>query len=254
MKILLTGEGGQGIQTMAKIVSGAAYEQKFNVVYIPHYGVEMRMGISRAFIIISSHEISYPKFLKANILTVMTKREINSLDEFIKKDTIVINATELNKLITERNLPSSALNMVVLGIIIRLLNNTDIKIDKELIVKFIKKHLKNKPNILANCAAFELGYDLEKELYNKPINSLENPKFEPVTTKDNKKEHTIFPDICKGCGLCLIKCPVGALSWDPRLKNYISRPIPVVNISKCIACGMCQDICPECAIKINKIS
>lgn len=252
MKILLTGEGGQGIQTMAKIISEAAYQARFNVVYIPHYGVEMRMGISRAFIIISPHEISYPKFLKADILLAMTKREIGSLKEFIDRDTNVINASEFDKITSARSLPSSSLNMVALGIIVKILNNKNIRIDKKLVIESIKNHLKNKPDILGNCTAFEQGYDLNEELYNKPIDSIRNVGFKPAINKDSKKEHTIFPDICKGCGLCLIKCPVNALGWDTKLKNYISKPIPAVDIEKCISCGICQDICPECAIIVNK--
>jgi energy-converting hydrogenase A subunit Q len=56
---------------------------------------------------------------------------------------------------------------------------------------------------------------------------------------------TVVPDhaICQACGICVNKCPVGALSLD---NDEI-----VVNSDKCILCGECEVICPLNAIKLE---
>ena len=48
---------------------------------------------------------------------------------------------------------------------------------------------------------------------------------------------------CVGCGVCVGKCPEGALSIDPR-----SRKI-VVNYELCTHCRECMDVCPLLKIK-----
>jgi uncharacterized protein (DUF362 family)/ferredoxin-like protein FixX len=54
---------------------------------------------------------------------------------------------------------------------------------------------------------------------------------------------------CNACGTCIKMCPVGseALRW----KEEGGRKSPRHNYSKCIRCYCCQEICPEGAISIN---
>ncbi len=78
--------------------------------------------------------------------------------------------------------------------------------------------------------------------------------FKPKTQRDNKKSWTNFKDLCKGCGLCLEKCPVKALSWDPQNLGVYSTPSVKVDIKKCTACGLCELICPDSAIRVEKCS
>lgn len=59
------------------------------------------------------------------------------------------------------------------------------------------------------------------------------------------------PDICKSCGLCILKCPVKCLSYDQENNEYLGMPAIKCDVSKCIACGTCENVCPECAIKVN---
>ena len=219
---------------------------------MPHYGVEMRMGISMAYITISKSPITYPKFSKADILVIMTKRNIDIPKTYINKNTLVINAITLNNLPRERNLPKQSFNMMVLGIIIKELNKSENIISKEKILESINNFLSDKPDITKNRVAFEVGYDLDESLYKKTIDNIRADKYNPVVDSDSQKTHIKYPDVCKSCGFCLIKCPVNALSWDNEKYNFLSKPIPKVDIKKCTGCGLCEQICPDAAIKVNK--
>lgn len=62
--------------------------------------------------------------------------------------------------------------------------------------------------------------------------------------------HSIFPSLCKGCGLCIVKCPVEAISWSDVLGVYGTPAIEPND--KCTACGICELVCPDCAITVIK--
>ena len=72
IKILLSGDGGQGIQLMSDLICRGAIEQGFFVSHIPNYGLEQRGGVSLAFIQISDSEIAYPKFSKPDVKVVLS--------------------------------------------------------------------------------------------------------------------------------------------------------------------------------------
>lgn len=46
---------------------------------------------------------------------------------------------------------------------------------------------------------------------------------------------------CVGCGICVDKCPAGAIS--------IRDGIAELEINSCIRCGICHDVCPSSAIR-----
>lgn len=46
---------------------------------------------------------------------------------------------------------------------------------------------------------------------------------------------------CIGCGLCITKCPVNAIS--------IKEGKAEINMDECIRCGKCHDICPQGAVR-----
>lgn len=73
-------------------------------------------------------------------------------------------------------------------------------------------------------------------------------EFEGFTHEYDKGSFTLFPSLCKGCGLCIAKCPGEVLSWSDVLGVY-GTPSVVPN-DKCIACGICELTCPECAITV----
>ena len=90
MKILICGEGGQGIQSIAQILSKAAFlEGKFSL-YIPNFGVEQRGGVSLAFLIIDDIEIFYPKFEKADLIAILAKRSFPRVRSYLSDKTKVV--------------------------------------------------------------------------------------------------------------------------------------------------------------------
>ncbi len=69
----------------------------------------------------------------------------------------------------------------------------------------------------------------------------------------------IYTELCKGCGLCIAKCPVNAkegnescLHWSKEVGLY-ATPAVEPDPDKCIACGICETICPDSAIRIEKL-
>ncbi|MCE5252248.1 NADH-quinone oxidoreductase subunit NuoF [bacterium] len=56
--------------------------------------------------------------------------------------------------------------------------------------------------------------------------------------------YRIDPEACRGCTLCLKKCPSGAIMGAPKSPHYI---IP----DKCIGCGTCAQVCRFNAVKVE---
>ena len=68
-------------------------------------------------------------------------------------------------------------------------------------------------------------------------------KSEKQASKEDKSESFVhvFPDWCKGCGICVEFCPVGVLTMRNQ-KAEVEFP------EKCIRCYLCARRCPDFAI------
>ncbi|WP_075859611.1 4Fe-4S dicluster domain-containing protein [Carboxydothermus pertinax] len=75
-------------------------------------------------------------------------------------------------------------------------------------------------------------------------------EFKGRVLEHPKGTWTIYPSLCKGCGLCIEKCPTKAITWSEVLGVYGTPSVESNN--KCIACGICQMVCPDCAIYVEK--
>lgn len=78
-------------------------------------------------------------------------------------------------------------------------------------------------------------------------------EFKPRVAKNKEKKWVIFDGLCKGCGLCIQKCPTKALSFSKEHLGIYGSPAIEVDLSKCIACGICELVCPDSAIKVDKL-
>lgn len=77
-------------------------------------------------------------------------------------------------------------------------------------------------------------------------------EFKAITKDDGKGIFHLFPALCKGCGLCIEKCPVDTIGWAKELGVFGTPVVEPGHGKPCIACGMCQRVCPDCAILIDK--
>jgi 2-oxoglutarate ferredoxin oxidoreductase subunit delta len=76
--------------------------------------------------------------------------------------------------------------------------------------------------------------------------------FKPKTFKNLSKQLTVFHGLCKGCGMCIEKCPQGAISFSKTDLGVYSTPSVEIDMNKCNACGICQIVCPDSAIRVDK--
>lgn len=266
IKVLLTGEGGQGIQTVAKIIANAAVATGFNVSYIPSFGVEQRGTPSTAFIILSRDEINYPRFDVADYVVILQKRALSVAEKYISPNTKVIFdsstiarkalpknstlvfGTPATKYAYEKFSPRT-FNIIITGKLCKMLN-LDAKKTWESVEKILLKKLTDEKLKQANKDAFEFGRDVVFE-----TTEFTDPTFTPSTdkmiSKGFNKKALILPERCKGCGICIEKCPVKALQFGATL-GVFATPVPEIDLEKCIACGTCLRVCPDAAIEVQK--
>ena len=55
----------------------------------------------------------------------------------------------------------------------------------------------------------------------------------------------VYPDWCKGCGICIAFCPKHVLAAGPDGKAR------VVDEDACVNCGFCEPHCPDFAIVVT---
>jgi 2-oxoglutarate ferredoxin oxidoreductase subunit delta len=62
-------------------------------------------------------------------------------------------------------------------------------------------------------------------------------------------EMTVRPEVCKSCQYCISVCPKSAISLSDK-SNAAGYQYAQVDKEKCIKCGMCYLICPDCVFEI----
>jgi 2-oxoglutarate ferredoxin oxidoreductase subunit gamma len=90
VKIVVAGEGGQGVQAVAEILAEAAYEDGAQALYIPAFGVEQRGGVSLAFLQISDRPVASPKFEKGDIVVALSGRAVRRTRQYVGPETVFI--------------------------------------------------------------------------------------------------------------------------------------------------------------------
>jgi len=57
-------------------------------------------------------------------------------------------------------------------------------------------------------------------------------------------------DWCKGCNICIDRCPVDALEESDKLNRRGIRPPRLKKENDCNYCRLCELICPDLAITV----
>jgi len=178
LKIVMIGEGGQGIQTVAKIVTHSAFEFGYHASYLPNFGTEQRGGLSIAFIQISESEIISPKFKTADLFILVSNRDVARTLQYIGPTTNVLYDEDIlledakqqlarhsknlvpirafyqaTHAFTERSF-----NVILLGIIIGLVDLNLKELAVAQMTEKFKKYYEKKPELkTTNEQAFQLG-------------------------------------------------------------------------------------------------
>lgn len=135
-EICLSGLGGQGVQTLGKVLGQAlALGHGYYVTQTQSYGPEARGGASRSDLVVSSQPISYPKTDKIDLLVALSQEACNRYFGLLKPGgALMVNTSLVKQIPTNRylGLPftelaqdklglAQAMNTVVLGAVTYLL-------------------------------------------------------------------------------------------------------------------------------------
>jgi 2-oxoglutarate ferredoxin oxidoreductase subunit gamma len=180
-RILIAGEGGQGVQAIATIITSVAHIANKKVVHLPNFGVEQRGGVSLAFVQISDEEIAFPKFQDADVVVILAERAIPRIKEYLTKkplimfDNSIVREKELEEykvekiaipatIMAKERLIPRVFNMIILGALAEEmgLKSKDIK---KVTLDLFKGKIQKKGELRHfNLAALELGEKTIKRL------------------------------------------------------------------------------------------
>ena len=177
-KIIISGEGGQGVQSIAKIIAYTAFLQGKKAVYVPYFSTEKRGGVTEAWAQISDTELAYPKFAKADLWVALSQRAVPRIFNYLKDDTkIVVNSflvkdvsqiarwnprqIDAGRIAKEELKKPRVFNMIMMGAMVKSIPG----LDKDKFLSGIEKQFKSKyekdPGLKdLNQKAFEIGYSL----------------------------------------------------------------------------------------------
>ncbi len=120
-EVRLSGSGGQGMILASVILSEAiGTDDTKNVVQTQSYGPEARGGASKADVVVSTNEVSYPKAMKLDMLLSMTQESLDSYYPELKEGGILIVDTGLVTSVPTENyygLPLTQLAREEIGIV-----------------------------------------------------------------------------------------------------------------------------------------
>lgn len=95
IRIVLAGEGGQGVQVIANILAEAANAEGKEAIYIPNFGVEQRGGVSIAYVQIDDERIGSPKFPKGDIVIALSNRAVDRTRRYVDQRTTFVYDSSL---------------------------------------------------------------------------------------------------------------------------------------------------------------
>ena len=177
-KIIICGEGGQGVLSIAKTMAYAAYNQGLVAAYVPYFSTEKRGGVSIAYAQFGDEEIPFPKFEKADLWVAMSQRSVSrimdALDEGTKvivNSTLVTDTSEIDRWqplkVDAGNIAKLELkkprtfNMILMGAMTAFAPMLDVKEFGHALEKTFKEKYAADPRLKElNEKAFEMGRDI----------------------------------------------------------------------------------------------
>lgn len=66
-----------------------------------------------------------------------------------------------------------------------------------------------------------------------------------MSKKKGQARVRIYPDWCKGCGICAAFCPAGVFALGNDGKSHVVRE------EECVNCGFCELHCPDFAVSVT---
>ncbi|MDW7675368.1 MAG: 2-oxoacid:acceptor oxidoreductase family protein [Bacillota bacterium] len=183
VKLALAGEGGQGVQSVAGIITDAAYAEGKEALYIPNFGVEQRGGVSIAFVQISDeNNIGSPKFKKGDIVIALSDRAVRRTQQYVDENTVFIydaaiegieddlpkNAKKILAIpaieVSKNELHPRVFNVVIMGAAIGATKVIDIEQAKKSIEAKLGYKFEQNPELRElNFRALEKGMELVKD-------------------------------------------------------------------------------------------
>lgn len=170
LKILLAGQGGQGVLSAGLFLTTSGLHEGREVTYLPAYGVEMRGGTANCSVTISDEPIASPLCTVPDVLIAMSADSFHRFVDSVKPGGIVFVNCSLSDASTDRSDITvykiyandlaidagdvRAANMVLVGA----LTATVRPVKKESILECLEQKFPNKPHLRdVNRKAFEMG-------------------------------------------------------------------------------------------------
>jgi len=155
IKILLAGDGGQGIQLISDMLAQAAFGNGFFISQIPNYGLEQRGGVSLSYLIISDKDIAYPRFTKPDILLVMSEQARERTKQYQNVD-YRLQISGFEEKIKYLKIEKNSFNIFFLGLLVKVLEEKSV-LKRDDVFKLLEKKLSNKANWEENKRTWELS-------------------------------------------------------------------------------------------------
>jgi len=87
-RVIIAGEGGQGIMLLGKFLAEAAMEEGRNVTYLPAYGAEVRGGTANCMVIVSDTDIGSPLIQEADSIIIMNEPSFIRFSAMVSKKVL----------------------------------------------------------------------------------------------------------------------------------------------------------------------
>lgn len=174
--LVIGGIGGQGVQTIGKMLTYAANEAGYHVTFLPSYGGAMRGGNSTCTVMISDEEIASPSKQKVDFVIALNQDAVDEAKARLLPDScLVLNTSVIQEpaetlcgrvmgipaiAIAEDCGSAKASNVVMLGFFAAFTGFVPVDIMQKVIMDRFGK----KPEMIEiNKKAFEAGVNYAKE-------------------------------------------------------------------------------------------